>query len=738
MADRYLLESSAVDGYLLEDGTGVLLLNAYSLTQAGFRFRNDNGTETTATWMAAENVDLSKTDTDLTFRIRFVIDETLLGAVSRVFKLQYRKNAGSWTIVDGASTNIRSIASANFADGAATTRQLTSGSGTFVAGSMDEVDGAVASITFGEDNLTEVEFCAQLRSADVAPGDTVDLRVVEYDGGVVVALAAYTHQPTISVGAVVQYYGSIATGGFFYFPGPVRSNAGNLYLGMRDGLETLGDDDIAVWKSTDGGGAWTKVGTITGHASVTGDARNLFATRSPFTNVLHFGWQAHDATPDQRIMYASWNMDTDTLDRASEIADAAGTDGINGAAQVGVAVRPNGEVVMTYGRQVVGSQETHVVYRSIAGTWQTPQLLDTTWTQPHASSLVMAANGDVHCFWHGWSSGGSGIKHAVLHADNSLSTVDTVTAVGTSQMNPGRSAINSARLFVLQVSATGDIIAWHSSGQGDVPTWTSTNFAQGGLDAPTTHRSYDITYDGEKVIASWILETDQSFNYRVWNEGTQSWETTVAPGDTGTVENGHAITQLVDGKLFLISELAVVNDTSAVIRYFTIAPVQVPPGQVDKNKNKGGKSRRRDIFFRDVARRQAGKVVRRHQRDRHAPLLTTAAVNALTGTSSLAFTVTSSLKVERRMQVAPSIQLSGTHTLKVERRLQATPTVVFSPVASAKITAQLKATPLINFAPSAILKTTTQIKGTPAIVMSVGPSLKITRNLTALTVPLPS
>lgn len=26
MADRYLLESSAVDGYLLEDGSGVLLL----------------------------------------------------------------------------------------------------------------------------------------------------------------------------------------------------------------------------------------------------------------------------------------------------------------------------------------------------------------------------------------------------------------------------------------------------------------------------------------------------------------------------------------------------------------------------------------------------------------------------------------------------------------------------------------------------------------------------------------
>ena len=28
MADRYLLESSGVDGYLLEDGSGVLLLEA--------------------------------------------------------------------------------------------------------------------------------------------------------------------------------------------------------------------------------------------------------------------------------------------------------------------------------------------------------------------------------------------------------------------------------------------------------------------------------------------------------------------------------------------------------------------------------------------------------------------------------------------------------------------------------------------------------------------------------------
>src|SRR5678816_458371 len=35
MADRYLLESSATDGYLLEDGSGVLFLDAASVALSG-------------------------------------------------------------------------------------------------------------------------------------------------------------------------------------------------------------------------------------------------------------------------------------------------------------------------------------------------------------------------------------------------------------------------------------------------------------------------------------------------------------------------------------------------------------------------------------------------------------------------------------------------------------------------------------------------------------------------------
>ena len=45
MADRYLIETSAVDGYLLEDGTGVLILEqdagAAAVTAVMFAVRMD-------------------------------------------------------------------------------------------------------------------------------------------------------------------------------------------------------------------------------------------------------------------------------------------------------------------------------------------------------------------------------------------------------------------------------------------------------------------------------------------------------------------------------------------------------------------------------------------------------------------------------------------------------------------------------------------------------------------------
>lgn len=171
------------------------------LAQAGYRWRNDDGSETTATWKVAENTGPGNLALDTNHRLRFVVDETGgVGAVADLqLQLQYRKNGGAYTNVNASSSNVRSSASTQFAEEAATTRQLSSGTGTFVAGAMDEDEGLAGEgnqIDLAAGNLTEVEYCFQLRSADLVGGDTLDFRLVK-PGAVV--LDAYTQTPSLTI-----------------------------------------------------------------------------------------------------------------------------------------------------------------------------------------------------------------------------------------------------------------------------------------------------------------------------------------------------------------------------------------------------------------------------------------------------------------------------------------------------------------------------------------------------------
>jgi hypothetical protein len=171
---------------------------AVSYDQAGFRAYADDGAINAATPLAAENTAWTPT-LDTNFRFRAVIDEGggPLGGVLD-FKLQYSKNGGAWTDVNLTSLVVRTFASPIVANNAATTRQLTSGTGTFVAGTFDENNGAAGSAsTIDNGELTEIEWCAQVRSADVTNGDTVQLRAVETVG--TVPFASYTQVPTLTI-----------------------------------------------------------------------------------------------------------------------------------------------------------------------------------------------------------------------------------------------------------------------------------------------------------------------------------------------------------------------------------------------------------------------------------------------------------------------------------------------------------------------------------------------------------
>lgn len=60
-----------------------------TVEQEGFRFRNDNGTETTATWLAAQDTNITQPKSTNT-RLRFVLNSTL-DRGAETYQLEYRK-----------------------------------------------------------------------------------------------------------------------------------------------------------------------------------------------------------------------------------------------------------------------------------------------------------------------------------------------------------------------------------------------------------------------------------------------------------------------------------------------------------------------------------------------------------------------------------------------------------------------------------------------------------------------
>lgn len=171
-----------------------------SFTQVTFRGRNDDGSESAATWKATQGSDWTQ-DTGAKFRVRFRIDETASRAwTNKVWNLYYQINTGGYNPVT-ASTPVQFALSNNFADGADCTAQLTGGTGTFVTdnnGMKESTGGATNSGTAGY--LFETEICLIIDGGQVADNDTINLRI--YDGSS--AIAAYTDTPVITVNLLSQ------------------------------------------------------------------------------------------------------------------------------------------------------------------------------------------------------------------------------------------------------------------------------------------------------------------------------------------------------------------------------------------------------------------------------------------------------------------------------------------------------------------------------------------------------
>ncbi|KAA5537302.1 T9SS type A sorting domain-containing protein [Taibaiella lutea] len=146
-----------------------------SLRQTKYRWRNDDGNETTATWKAAENTPITVNDTSR-FRLRLELDnDNADGDISIVENtLEYSSDNGStWTVMDNsAGQAFAYTTSLNVSNNQATTNQMGSTTfGTFVAGHIIAGSAGPSSMNLGDAARTEMEWVIK-PTLDALPNTT--------------------------------------------------------------------------------------------------------------------------------------------------------------------------------------------------------------------------------------------------------------------------------------------------------------------------------------------------------------------------------------------------------------------------------------------------------------------------------------------------------------------------------------------------------------------------------------
>lgn len=142
-----------------EDPLAAWRMHATTFTsQALWRFRNDDGSETTATWVADTDTAISwqpYNSTSEVLRVRILVEETGGAATSGALTLQYNIDGAGWVTVDDAS-DVRFIADGQFA-GTQTTAQLSGASG-FSPGYVISSAADTPTISLPEFGFTEMEY----------------------------------------------------------------------------------------------------------------------------------------------------------------------------------------------------------------------------------------------------------------------------------------------------------------------------------------------------------------------------------------------------------------------------------------------------------------------------------------------------------------------------------------------------------------------------------------------------
>lgn len=162
-------------------------LSASSFSQAIYRWRNDNGSQTSATWKAASNTAITLNYSEK-IRVRFAVSGNGYSGTANFNGLSYNKGTG-WVTITTSTINDFSIVSSDFVtNNTNTTQQISSGN---FAGGYFKSDTNTFSLDY-ESGYSEVEYC-------IKPNSTYD-KSATYQFRIN-GLDTYNQYPTINPNA---------------------------------------------------------------------------------------------------------------------------------------------------------------------------------------------------------------------------------------------------------------------------------------------------------------------------------------------------------------------------------------------------------------------------------------------------------------------------------------------------------------------------------------------------------
>ena len=191
----------------------VRALSPAYINQTNFRARNDDDTEAAATWIAEENSNWTQS-VDTNFRLRFAFEnsgETRYNPNTATpsytdFRIEYKVNAGIWGEIGASGTTVEAVVSSlnDYVINASPiiSVRLTPGPYTFNTGCFSEINSSTGVFNrLGLPGLTEseTEISLQIVSANVSDEDTIQIRLVGYDGTNTEVFDLYSNTPTITV-----------------------------------------------------------------------------------------------------------------------------------------------------------------------------------------------------------------------------------------------------------------------------------------------------------------------------------------------------------------------------------------------------------------------------------------------------------------------------------------------------------------------------------------------------------